>query len=283
MTAYQRILLATDLSEQANRALAEAVSLARKHHAELHVLHVDVIAQPSIEGFEHEALASHVRSLGQTALSAVGGDVGVGYRKTVTAVVRDTSAAAGILRYAAEQRIDLIVMGTHGRGPVAELVLGSVAQQVVRESKISMLVVGGRRVAAPPAGGKPVVLAFVTPSPDSAPALRQAASLAHQRGAHLVALHVLDVAEVTDPSVPPGRAEVDARDEFELFVERAQLPLPAEALVGVGAPEDVIFDLAAKRGAGLVVLAPTQPGLTRRVIRGAPCPVLAHRDAAPGS
>lgn len=103
-----------------------------------------------------------------------------------------------------------------------------------------------------------------------------------QVNAALVALHVLDVAEVTDPALPPGRAEEDARDAFELFVERAQLPLPAEALVGVGAADDVIFDLAAKRGAGLVVLAPTQPAVARRVIRRAPCPVLAHRDATPG-
>ena len=280
MPGYKRILLATDLSEPANKALAEAVSLARKHASELHVLHVDVIAQPSIEGFEHEALASHVRSLGQTAMSAVGGDVGVGYKKAVTAVVRDTSAAAGILRYADQHGADLIVMGTHGRGAFAELVLGSVAQQVVREAKVSMLVVGAHRVASPPAGGKPVVLAFVQPTPGSRPALAQAAALATERGAHLVALHVLETADVADPKLPPGRAEEDARSELELFVERAHLPVPAEALVGVGAPEDVVFDLAAKRGAGLVVMSSAQAAVARRVIRRAPCPVLAHRDAA---
>ena len=280
MSGYERILLATDLSEQANKALAEAVSLARKHASELHVLHVDVIAQPSIEGFEHEALASHVRSLGQTAMSAVGGDVGVGYRKTVTAVVRDTSAAAGILRYADAHDVDLIVMGTHGRGAFAELVLGSVAQRVVREAKVSLLVVGAHRVAAPPAGGRPVVLACLEPRARSGPALAQAAALAAERGAHLVALHVLETADVTDPKSPPGRVEEDARSELELFVERAGLPQAAETLVGVGSPEDVIFDLAAKRGAGLIVMAPMAPAVTRRVIRRAPCPVLAFRDAA---
>ena len=280
MADFKRILLATDLSEQANRALAEAVSLARKRRAELHVLHVDVIAQPSIEGFEHEALAAHVHTLGQTAMSAVGNDVGVSYKKAIPAVVRDTSAAAGILRYADEQRVDLIVMGTHGRGAIAELMLGSVAQQVVREAKVSMLVVGARRIGARASGGKPVVLAFVQPTAASAPALAEAAALAVERHAHLIALHVLDVADVTDPMLPPGRAEQDARDELGLFVERAQLPLMAEALIGVGSPEDVIFDLAAKRGAALVVLAPTQAAVARRVIRRAPCPVLAYRDAA---
>jgi len=279
MAGYKRIVVATDMSEQANKALAEAVSLARKHRAELHVLHVDVIAQPSIEGFEHAALAAHVHGLGQAAMSAVGGDVGVSYRNAVTAVVRDTSAAAGILRYAQEQQADLIVMGTHGRGVLAELMLGSVAQQVVRDSTISMLVVGAQRVAGPSTGGRPVVLALVQPSAESGPALAQAAALAAERGAHLIALHVLDVADVTDPAVPPGRAEEDARDAIELFVERARLPVAAEALVGVGSPEEVIFDLAAKRGAGLVVMAPAQPAVTRRVIRRAPCPVLAHRDA----
>jgi len=51
MAKYERILVATDLSEQANRALAEAVSIARRHEAELHVVSVDLIAQPSIAGF----------------------------------------------------------------------------------------------------------------------------------------------------------------------------------------------------------------------------------------
>ena len=289
MARYERILLATDLSEQANKALAEAVSLARRDHAELHVLHVDVVHQPDIEGFDHAALAAHVHNLGETALSAVGRDVGVSYKDAVTAVIRDTTAAGGILRYAADKQVDLIVVGTHGRGTVAEWVLGSVAQQVVREAPIPVMIVGAHRSAKPlPRGGKPVILAPVDLSPRCAAALAQAGALAAARHAHLVALHAIDFARLPR-ATPPSRVEDETRERLEAFVERAALPVEAECLLGLGAAADVIFEVAAKRGARLIVLAPSSHGVigrmllgsvTQRVVRGAPCPVLVHRGPA---
>lgn len=290
MTRHARILIATDLSETANRAQAEAVSLARRDDAELHVLHVELLGAAGTEGFEPRALPDYVRGLGQTALSAAARDLGVGYRRTVTAVVRDATEAGGILRYAAEQDIDLIVVGTHGRGPIGELVVGSVAQRLIREARVPVLVVGANRVAGEPSGGKPVIVAPVDFSPESGRSLAAAAAAAASRKAHLVALHVLDFARMGQ-AMPANHADAEtaARDRLEAFAE--QHAPGAEPLVGCGPVADVVLDVAAKRHAGLVVIAPSRHNLLERiwlgsvskqVVRAAPCPVLVHRDAVAG-
>ena len=141
MVKYRKILLATDFSEHARKALLEAVRLARKHDAELHVLYVQVVALQGVGTFTDVEMPDYIRNLQQVSLGA-DQDVDLNYRKSVAKVVRDTSEAAGIVRYAREEGVDLIIVGTHGRGPISELVLGSVAQAVVRQAPVSVLVVG---------------------------------------------------------------------------------------------------------------------------------------------
>ncbi len=288
MGTYQRILLATDLSEQARKAAAEAVRLARRYGAQLHVLHVDVIAQPGIEGFEHAPLAGHVGSFDQVALDAVGRDVGVSYRNTVTAIFRDTSEARGILRYAAQKNIDLIVLGTHGRGAVAEAFMGSVAQRVARESPVSVLIVGPHPFAGTADDGKPVILAPVDFGAPSAATLAHAARLATERDAHLIAVYAISRLRAGHgPEAVATAAEEEARYELERFVAGARISPEPELLVGIGHADEVIADIARKRHATLVVVAPSSHGaldrlllgsVTKRVVRGAPCPVLIHRE-----
>jgi nucleotide-binding universal stress UspA family protein len=287
MPTYKKILLATDFSEHARKAAAEAVRLARRYGAQLHALHVDVIAQQNIEGFDTPPLASHVGSFDQVALDAVGRDVGVSYRNTVTAIFRDTSEVGGILRYAAQKGIDLIILGTHGRGAVAEALMGSVAQRVVRESSVSVLVVGPYPFAGMPEGGKPVILAPVDLGAQSAIALAHAGLLATERDAHLVALHAIDRARVGHAAeLVPSAAEEQARYELERFAAITGVSPEPELLIGVGHADEVICDIARKRHASLLVLAPSSHGaidrvllgsVTQRVVRGAPCPVLIHR------
>jgi len=290
MGTYKKILLATDFSEQSRKAAAVAVRVARGEEAELHVLHVDVIALQNVERFDYPALADYVRSFDQVAMDAVGLDVGVSFRNSVTAIIRDTSEAAGILRYAAEKGIDLIVLGTHGRSPVAEAFMGSVAQRVVRESAISVLVVGPHQEVGAPAGGRHVILAPVDFAARSAAALAHAGNLAAERDAHLIALYAIDFSRLGHAaSAAPAQAEEKAREELERFVARAKLPVEPELLIGIGHAEEVIFDVAHKRGARLIVMAPSSHGtldrillgsVTKGVVRGAPCPVLIHRQVA---
>jgi nucleotide-binding universal stress UspA family protein len=284
MVKYRKILLATDFSERARKALLEAVRLARKHDAELHVLYVQVVAQHAVGAFNDVEMPDYIRNLQQVSLGA-GQDVDLNYAKSVAKVVRDTSEAAGIVRYAREQGIDLVVVGTHGRGPISELVLGSVAQAVVRQAPVSVLVVG------PQAGSLHLrcVLAPVDFSPRSRDALAQAGRLAAGAAARLVVLHVVDFSRVAHPEeLGIGERERHARKELERFVDAANLPVIAEKLVTVGPGTEEIMRIAAQHEAGLVVMAESSHTTLERlvlgsvckgVIRSAPCPVLVHREA----
>ena len=124
-----RILLPTDFSETADYARHHAVELARRFQASLHLLHVvgDPVSEDRAGGVE----ANAARRLGELSLS------GIDSRRAT----RTGHAFVEIVRYAADKKIDLIVMGTHGHGPVAHLLLGSVADKVVRKAPCPVLTV----------------------------------------------------------------------------------------------------------------------------------------------
>lgn len=284
MGSYRKIMLATDFSAASSKALTEAVRLARQHDAELHVLYVEVVALQGMGSFSDVPLPDYIRNMGQLGL---GGDqnLTINYRKTVARVVRDTSEAAGIIRYAREQAIDVIVLGTHGRGAVPELLLGSVAQAVVRDAGTSVMVVGAR------AGSLHTrcVLVPVDFSPRCRAALAQAARLATDASARLVVLNVVDFSRVAHPEeMDIGERERRAREQLDRFVAQAGLAVPVENVVTVGPGPDEILRIAGQYDAGLIVMAPSgHTGLQRlllgsvcrAVVRSAPCPVLVHRES----
>jgi len=283
MVKYKRILLATDYSDQAKKALVEAVRIARRDDAELHVLYVEVIALQGV-GLYVDPQMEHVRDMREVSLGA-GQDVALNYARSFARVVRDRSEAAGILRYAAENAVDLIVLGTHGRGAVPELIMGSVAQTVVRESPVSVLVVG------PHAGPLHTrcILAPVDFSAKSAASLAQAGRLAAEHGARLAVLHVVDFNRVEHPEeLEIGEREKRAGPQLARFVADAALPVKADKLITVGPAADTIIRIAAQQEAGLIAMGASGHSALQRlmlgsvcraVVRGAPCPVLIHREA----
>ena len=126
----REILVATDFSDEAESAVRRAVEYARRLGARLHVLHV--FAQGEVEV---------TRLLADTAALAAP-DVPV----TVSSVAGDP--ADEILRYAQRHPIDLIVVGTHGRSGFSRVLLGSVADRVVRGATSPVLTVPSRSVTA---------------------------------------------------------------------------------------------------------------------------------------
>ena len=289
MARYERILVATDFSEQARRALAEAVAIARRSDAQLHILYVDVISQQNVEGFDYPPLADYVKGMDQAAMAAVGGAPGEVYPKTVTAIVRDTSETAGILRYAHEKNIDLIVIGTHGRNAFSEAFMGSVAQHVVRTAPVSVMVVGSHGGAGPAAEGAPI-LAPVDFTPAASASLAQAGRLASEQRVPLIVMHVVDFDRVPGTEYRyPAAHEQNMRQEIVHYAAGTHLPVTAETVVTVGPAAAEILRIAAHRKAGLIVLAPSRHNALERlllgsvckaVVRGAPCPVLVHREPA---
>ena len=136
-----RILLPTDFSDTAGHALGYAADLASRYRASVHLLHVvsDPRAQDwagEVEGLVVPDLLAKWRGDAERRL----GEVSLGDVETVRAV-RVGHAFVEIIHYAAGNAVDLIVMGTHGRGPVRHLLLGSVAEKVVRKAPCPVLTV----------------------------------------------------------------------------------------------------------------------------------------------
>ncbi len=141
--AARKVLFTTDFSPYAAQALPHAVSLAREHGAELHVLHViptpELTAQFDVAGPAFDA--SLLLELERGAQEQIEKVVPEETRKelTVACAVRRGAAFVEIVRYAREQGIDLIVLATHGRTGLTHALFGSVAEKVVRKAPCPVL------------------------------------------------------------------------------------------------------------------------------------------------
>jgi nucleotide-binding universal stress UspA family protein len=145
MIALTNILVPTDFSEPSRHALDYARQFARQFNARLHVLHTieDVMlaggAEVPIAAVQEveqglESLATRQMDEILTADDRVA-------LRAVTTVRAARTAAIDIVAYARAHDIDLIVMGTHGRGGFQHLLLGSVAERVVRLAPCPVLTV----------------------------------------------------------------------------------------------------------------------------------------------
>lgn len=145
MILLKHILVATDFGEASDAALSYGRDLARTYGATLHVLHVaeNLVARYAID----EAL---------TLLPQLQTDIEEAARKRMATLVTDEdrtmlhakpvvlaafSTAEAIVEYAKMSNVDIIVMGTHGRGGFAHLLMGSVAERVVRTAPCPVLTV----------------------------------------------------------------------------------------------------------------------------------------------
>lgn len=139
---FKRILVATDFAESAEGALACAVELARTHGAELMLLHVytDLPAYPEVSTGAVEAIYEEQRRWVEQALeqrARTSRAAGLLAR----ALVRTGPPASTIAQAATDEHADVIVVGTHGRSALDRLIVGSVAERVVRLAPCPVLVV----------------------------------------------------------------------------------------------------------------------------------------------
>lgn len=144
MIVLKNILVATDFSEPSANALAYGRDLARAYNATLHVLHVteDVLMRYSPEvGFAVPELQKDLEQAARRELDAIITADDVRTLRVVPAIETATGATNGITSYATAQQIDLIIVGTHGRGAVKQFLMGSVAERVVRTAPCPVLAV----------------------------------------------------------------------------------------------------------------------------------------------
>jgi nucleotide-binding universal stress UspA family protein len=145
MMTVTRILVPVDFSEQSGRALDCAKTLADKFSASLHLLTVvpDPFTLPNPSEWYVPAPGGYVEGLRRDAEAHLNGLLKPDEHKRFDAheAVLFGDASDKILEYVGIERIDLIVMGTHGRGGVAHALLGSVAERVVRAAPCPVLTV----------------------------------------------------------------------------------------------------------------------------------------------
>ena len=146
MIALKRILVPHDFSETSDAAVKYATALARKFGAELYFLHVGDRALADLETEFPLGLEGAVQDAVRERLLKIVTPHEQAELKPQFAV-RPGAAAGEIVHYAHENDIDLIVMGTHGRGIVGHAVLGSVAERVVRTASCPVLTVRSPRHA----------------------------------------------------------------------------------------------------------------------------------------
>jgi nucleotide-binding universal stress UspA family protein len=143
MIELKTILVPTDFSECSEAAVKYGAALATTFGATLHLLNVvqDPYTLPwSAEGFAAPIgdMLAEWEAQARTRLTEI--VPATAAAKTIVAT-RVGSPYTEIVRYAAQHRIDLIVLGTHGRGPLGHLLLGSVAERVVRTAPCPVLTV----------------------------------------------------------------------------------------------------------------------------------------------
>jgi nucleotide-binding universal stress UspA family protein len=137
---YDDILLPTDGSGAMSTVADHAGGMAREHDATLHLLYVVDTASLTDLPMESswEGLNQALREEGETALDEAAEEFG---DLDVETSMVEGSPARDIVEYADDEGCDLIVMGTHGRSGVDRLLLGSVAERVVRTSTVPVMTV----------------------------------------------------------------------------------------------------------------------------------------------
>ncbi|GIV62019.1 MAG: universal stress protein [Rhodothermaceae bacterium] len=297
MLTIRKILFPTDFSDTSERALNYALFLAHQYGAELHLLHVEVLYDedphnPKRHFPDTETILERLRAL--TRNNDAGGQLPEGAVDRLDiryAHRRNISAAPAIVEYAAEEAIDLIVMGTHGRRGLRRLLLGSVAEEVVRTAPCPVLTVRARRDEDTP---RPVrhILVPIDFSQHAREALTVAREIAAQYGARLQLLHVLE--EVLHPAfynfgatslkdLMPDIEEKATEAMKKFFRETPGAEVEASYHVIEGHAGRDIAAFAEKHASDLIVISThgltglehlLLGSVTEKVVRRAPCPVL---------
>jgi universal stress protein A len=147
MSQFKKILVPVDFSPSSKLALEYALSLAERFDGSVHVLHaweVPAYLRPDLTVWSGEVsatLADHAHAEAERGMLQFLADAKVVGRRNVTSQIASGAPYVTILSLAEEGKFDLIAMGTHGRTGLSHLVLGSVAEKIVRHSKCPVLTV----------------------------------------------------------------------------------------------------------------------------------------------
>jgi nucleotide-binding universal stress UspA family protein len=284
------VLFATDFSPCANAALPYAMSVARQFGATLHAAHVmPTVAEMLLMSPESwPTLAEQEARRAQTYFKELGKQMQDLPHEVLLPRGKVGAALAQLIE---ERKIDLLVLGTHGREGFSKLILGSIAEEVFRRTACPVLSIGPNVPARIGAIEFQHILFATDFSADSLAALPYAVSMAEEDQAQLLLLHVVE-----DPAAAiPDREEVKAtliRRLKGLVPREAETWCHVECLLEFGRhfapPADRILEVANERAADLIVLGVRpvrgklgfvthQASTTAQILTQSACPVLTVR------
>jgi nucleotide-binding universal stress UspA family protein len=287
--SMQRIVLATDFDPVSEAALHYSLAVARRYGSKIYLLHV-VAPEP----FQFLAGDARQRALEDawrnaqrhmTDLLIAGHLEGVQHQ----VLVEQGDVWEVIARKIEELFVNLLVIGTHARGRVGKLLLGSVAETIFRQATCPVLMVGPRAIHVTERTPEQPILFCTGFSAHSLKAGGYALSLAQHQGSKLLLMHV---SKETPQTAQERQRIVDGAHQKlrALIPAGAQLASPPETMVEFGTAAEQILRVAQQRKPGLIVLGVRQPvGFARRikwatayeVVKEAPCPVLTVRMIEP--
>ncbi|HXJ14054.1 MAG TPA: universal stress protein [Candidatus Limnocylindrales bacterium] len=285
--SISKIMVTTDFSEISDRALDYAIALARRYDARIYLAHVITpdpfqFAEPQLAQATYEKVRQSAEE-GITNILISGKLRGVPHE----VLLEEGNVWPNLELLVARNEIDLLVVGTHGRGKIQKLLIGSVAEEIFRKTDCAVLTVGPA-VMSP--NLKEVELNHILFATDFGPGAEKAAayafSLAQEHNATLTLLHVIEsAAAYTEEGVARQR---------ELNVVRMKQLMPAgtenwckpDFRATFGAPVEEILIAARESKADLIVmgakarksLAGHAPlTIAYNVVTKATCPVLTVR------
>lgn len=263
--AIKNILLATDFSSFSDMALPYAAGLARRYDSTLFLLNVvpgvfDVLPcdprQPSIQAGENLSKLAATK-----ALQGIRHQEFIGRGET----------ARAITEFVQQQKIDLIVLGTHGRKGIGRLLLGSVAEEIFRTSRCPVLTIGPQ-VEATKAGELKHIVFATDFGTETRHGLPHAISIAEENRAAITLVHVAH------------GPDAEAAEEIRAMVPaETTLPQKPGFMVKRGDPAEAILTAARELDADLIVIGVHRPialgthgarGVAYKVVCEAHCPVM---------
>jgi nucleotide-binding universal stress UspA family protein len=280
MTSPRQILVATDYRPSSELAVETAAALAARFAAELTVVHViEDAAFPFV-------VTQSLREAARARLDAVVAGLRA-RRLEVSAVLREGSAWEQICISATEAPADLVVVGSRGRGGAPRVLLGSVAERVIRLSPAPVLTI---RPPSEGTGAPRGVNGFrhvLAPTDFSAASLRgvdAAVTLAIELDAELTIVHAYELPNYAYfiLEAVANRAEEELRKCLEGQLARVRCRFPkVEGVLRQGDPCHVILDVAKARRADLVVLSTHGRQGLPRVLLGSVAEKVARTSAVP--
>lgn len=287
--ALKNILFATDFSAAANAAVPFATQIARRYGAKVYGVHVNTFNDyTAIAPDAWPAMAEAAEKEAQDDAQLLNEQLrGIDHE----AIISRGNVWEAISTLIKEKEIDLIVLGTRGRTGIGKALLGSMAEEILRQAPCPVLTAGPHVTATPEHVSEVREIIYATDLAVDLPAAAPyAISLAQENEAHLVLLHVIEDPKTGELVQPRDVTETKLRKLRELVPTEAELWCEPACIVEQGRAAEEILAVAERQHADLIVLGarPTKgllgagthlnTGTVHKVVSQAKCPVLTVRD-----